>query len=113
VSTPLDLRAGRRPDGRPVLAARGEIDMTNLAAFRSALASLVAAPPANGTAGVTRDPLAVVDLSAVEYLDSGAINVLFVHADRLHLVCNPVLLPALRISGLTELASVEPAGPPS
>nr|WP_274535237.1 SpoIIE family protein phosphatase [Pseudofrankia asymbiotica] len=49
----------------------------------------------------------VVDLTAVDYLDSGAINALFVHAEHLHLICNPILLPALRISGLTELATVE------
>lgn len=70
--------------------------MTNLPEFRAALAAAV----------VEATPV-VVDLTAVDYLDSGAINALFVHAEHLHLVCNPVLLPALRISGLTELATVE------
>ncbi|MBL7497389.1 STAS domain-containing protein [Frankia sp. CNm7] len=96
MSTPLTLRTIHHPDGRPVLSARGEIDMSNLPEFRAALA-----------AAVTGSGPIVVDLTAVDYLDSGAINALFVHAEHLHLICNRVLLPALRISGLTELATVE------
>jgi hypothetical protein len=50
-----------------------------------------------------------VDLGAVDYLDSGAINALFAHAGRIAVVVNPVLLPVLNVSGLTELVPVEPA----
>lgn len=100
MSTPLTLHTGRAPDGRPVLTARGEIDMANLTTFRAAL-----------EAAVTEASPVVVDLTAVDYLDSGAINTLFVHAEQLHLICNRTLLPALRISGLTELATVETADP--
>jgi anti-anti-sigma regulatory factor len=52
-----------------------------------------------------------VDLSGVEYLDSGGINVLFAHANDIHLMANPLLIPVLKISGLTDVASVESAGP--
>ena len=52
-----------------------------------------------------------VDLSGVEYLDSGGINVLFAHADDIHVIANPILMPVLKISGLTDVASVESAGP--
>ena len=60
----------------------------------------------------TRGPI-TVDLSAVKYLDSAGINVLFEHADQvdgLHLIVHPLLIRVLTISGLTEIANVE-AGP--
>ena len=50
-----------------------------------------------------------VDLTGVEYLDSGAINALFGHAASLRLIANPILMPVLQISGLTDVATVEPA----
>lgn len=100
MSTPLTLRTGHDPAGRPVLTARGEIDMANLSTFRAALEG-----------AVTQASLVVVDLTAVDYLDSGAINALFVHAEHLHLICNRTLLPALRISGLTELTTIETPDP--
>ncbi len=49
----------------------------------------------------------VLDLSGVDYLDSVAISALFTHADDLHLVVNPLLVQALTITGLTELAPVD------
>ncbi|ORB85056.1 anti-anti-sigma factor [Mycobacterium kansasii] len=102
MTTPLTLSTERRNDGRPVLIAVGEIDMSNVDAFAKALREAL------GSA----DRL-TVDLSAVEYLDSKAINALYVHADHLHLVATPRMMPVLEISGLTELVSVEPAEPPS
>jgi anti-anti-sigma regulatory factor len=33
-----------------------------------------------------------VDLSAVEYLDSGAINALFARADHINLIAHPLLM---------------------
>jgi anti-anti-sigma factor len=95
MTTPLTLDTGRDADGRPVLTAHGEIDLTNCTAFASALAAAVA----------EGSPV-VVDLTEVEYLDSGAINALFTHAEHLRLIVRPVLLPALRICGLTTVASV-------
>jgi hypothetical protein len=44
----------------------------------------------------------------LEYLDSAAINALFDHADRTRLVVNPILMPVLRVSGLTSMTAVEP-----
>ena len=66
MATPLQLSTHRRDDGRLVLAAVGELDLSNIEVFSSALRD--AAAGADGT------PLRV-DLTAVEYLDSGAINV--------------------------------------
>lgn len=55
MTTPLTLSTERRGDGRPVLIAVGEIDMSNVDAFASALREAVGAG----------DTL-TVDLSAVE-----------------------------------------------
>ncbi|MFE6195992.1 STAS domain-containing protein [Streptomyces sp. NPDC057838] len=92
MTTPLTLTTGRRPDGTPRLTVSGEIDMSNAAALAEALDA------ASG-------PL-VVDLTAVEYLDSAALSVLFAHADRLELTVTPLLEPVLAVSGLTGLATV-------
>ncbi|PRC58646.1 anti-anti-sigma factor, partial [Mycobacterium sp. ITM-2017-0098] len=62
------------------------------------------------TAGIDGSPLHV-DLSAIDYLDSGAINVLFDHADSIDVLVNPILLPVLTVSGLTDVASVRAASP--
>jgi hypothetical protein len=51
-----------------------------------------------------------VDLTGVEYLDSGAINALFGHAFGMRLIANPTLMPVLTISGLADVANVELAG---
>ena len=45
-----------------------------------------------------------VDLSGVEYLDSGGINVLFAHAGGIHLIANPILMPVLKISTAAQTA---------
>ena len=63
------------------------------------------------SAAARADATLTVDLSGVEYLDSGGLNVLFAHADRIHIIANPVLMPVLKISGLTDVASVEAASP--
>ncbi len=99
MTTPLTLHTDRHADSRPLLTAHGEIDMTNVESFRAAL-----------TAAVAEGGPVVVDLTGVVYLDSGAINALFAHAEDLHLICSPLLLPALRICGLTELATIETPG---
>lgn len=100
MGTPLDLRTERRPDGTTVLAAIGELDMSNVAVFGDAVAAARAAVD-----GATL----LVDLGGVDYLDSGAINILFEHAEAIELVVNPILLPVLTVSGLAGVTAVRPA----
>ena len=104
MTTPLSLDTRRTDDGASVLIAAGEIDLSNVGRFSSALDAAVAEVP--GTVRVT------VDLSAVDYLDSGAISVLFHRSERVRVIANPVLIPVLDISGLASLAPVQPAGEP-
>ncbi|ORB73046.1 STAS domain-containing protein [Mycobacterium scrofulaceum] len=99
--TLLTLDTARRDDGELMLVAAGEIDLSNIDHFVQALTS------ASGQAG-GGGPL-TVDLSGVEYLDSAAINALFTHANHIHLIAHPILMPILTISGLTELVAVDPA----
>jgi anti-anti-sigma factor len=94
--TPLNINTEDRGDGTRVLTATGEIDLSNVEEFSGALS-------AAGTDGA----MLIVDLSGVLYLDSGAINVLFANAGRIRLIANPVLMPVLRISGLTDVTPVE------
>ncbi len=98
MATPLSIDTTERGDGTLVLTASGEIDLSNIEDFSGALSA----------ADIDGARL-IVDLSAVHYLDSGAINVLFANAGRMRVIANPVLMPVLRISGLTEVASVEPS----
>ena len=80
--TSLRLNTTRCNDGRLVLSAAGEIDLSNIDAFSQALST--ASAEAAGSGGTL-----TVDLSAVEYLDSAAINALFVSADHIHLIAHP------------------------
>jgi anti-anti-sigma factor len=102
--TSLTLDTARRADGKLVLAAAGEIDLSNVDAFNQALTS---ATSELGNGGETL----TVDLSAVEYLDSAAVNVLFARADRIDLIAHPLLMSIFTISGLAELVDIEPARP--
>jgi anti-anti-sigma factor len=99
----LSLKTRERDDGTLVLVAAGEIDLSNINSFAEALSA--AAGRGEGTV--------TVDLSGVGYLDSGGLSVLFAHADRIHVIANPVLMPVLKISGLSDMASVESASPPA
>ncbi|WP_101255909.1 STAS domain-containing protein [Streptomyces barkulensis] len=94
MTTLLTLTDQRRPDGTPVLVAEGEIDMSNVGEFRAAV---------DRAAGGGR---LVVDLTAVDYLDSAGLAALFAHADRLELIAPPLLDPVLTVSGLADLATV-------
>lgn len=100
MTTSLTIDVDRRDGRPPVLVATGEIDLSNVAVFAHALDDAIA-----GSGGDT----VTVDLGAVDYMDSGGINVLFTFADRIRLIVKPLLMPVLTISGLTELASVETA----
>lgn len=98
--TPLRLTTDSREDGSLVVRATGELDLSNVQVFSEALASARES---------SSDHQLRVDLSGIDYLDSGAISVLFDHADAIALVVNPILMPVLSISGLTEVAAVQPA----
>lgn len=104
MSTLLTLDTARSDDGKLVLIAAGEIDLSNIDSFTQALTSAITETASSG------GPL-TVDLSAVDYLDSAAINVLFPHAERIHLIAHPLLVRVFAISGLSELATIEPAPP--
>ncbi|MDT0392051.1 MULTISPECIES: STAS domain-containing protein [Streptomyces] len=96
MTTPLTLTTGRRADGTPRLSVSGEIDMSNASALAEALDT--------GAGHV------VVDLTAVEYLDSAGLSVLFARAERLELIVTPLLEPVLAVSGLADLATVHSLG---
>jgi anti-anti-sigma factor len=102
--TTLTLDTARSNDGKPVLIAAGEIDLSNIDTFTQALTAAVTETAKSGGT-------LTVDLSAVEYLDSAAINALFPHAEHIHIIAHPLLIRVFAISGLTELAAIEPASP--
>jgi anti-sigma B factor antagonist len=98
VTTPLELSVRQDGDGTAVISAVGEVDMSNVAEFRTALAQ----------AGAGDGRFVVVDLSGVDYLDSAGLTVLLPHAPRIKIIATPVLAPVLTISGLAEVTSVVP-----
>ena len=102
--TSLNLDTARCNDGKLVLIAAGEIDLSNVDAFNQALTTAV--DEGAGSGGKL-----TVDLSAVEYLDSSAINALAAHADHINLIAHPLLMAVLTISGRSELVTIEPAPP--
>lgn len=99
MTTPLSLDTRRRDDGTFAVVATGEIDLSNVGRFSEALNDAIA--------GAVDSSPVTVDLSAVEYLDSGAISVLFDRSGRVRVIANPILIPVLNISGLADLVSVE------
>ncbi|MGD1109967.1 MAG: STAS domain-containing protein [Mycobacterium sp.] len=104
MSTSLTLDTAHRNDGKLILIAAGEIDLSNIEAFDHALSTAT-------TEAVSTGVTLTVDLSAVEYLDSAAINALFRRADHIDLIAHPALMPVLAISGLSELVTIESAPP--
>ena len=92
-----------RGNGKVVLIAAGEIDLSNIDTFSQALTTAISEAGSGETL--------TVDLRDVEYLDSAAINVLFPHAEQLHLIVHPLLTRVFTISGLDELTTIEPAQP--
>ena len=102
MSTLLTLDTARGDDGKLVLTASGEIDLSNIDTFTHALDTAIDETADN-------DGKLTVDLGTVKYLDSAAINVLFSHADQIQLIVHPFLIRIFAITGLTELTSVEPA----
>lgn len=100
MATPLSVGTRVRDDGAAVLTVTGEIDLSNIDMFQTAIAD--AMTPASHDGGVL-----TVDLTGVEYLDSAAIDVLFGYADRIRVIVNAILMPVLKISGLINVTSVE------
>lgn len=99
----LEVTSHREGDAI-TLSAVGELDLSTIARFESALLDAVAATPAGRWT--------TVDLRAVEYLDSSAINVLFANADRIiRVLVNPLLMRGLTISGLDQLTEIQAASP--
>ncbi|MFI5734916.1 STAS domain-containing protein [Kribbella sp. NPDC051587] len=92
--TGLELDATLRADGTTVLTAVGEIDATNADRFSSAIATAAAAGAV------------IVDLTAVQYLDSAGLVPLFANADQVELVIPPLLEPVITVSGLGTLTTV-------
>jgi anti-sigma B factor antagonist len=88
---------GRGADGAVVLAATGEIDMSNAETFSAALTA--------ARREIT-DGTLVVDLTGVEYLDSAGLAALFPHVDHMQLVVTPLLAPLLTIVGLDDVTTV-------
>ncbi|MEU4235963.1 STAS domain-containing protein [Actinoplanes sp. NPDC026619] len=97
MTTAVTFTTGPGPDGGAVLAASGEIDMSNADAFAAALTE--AREGADG-------PL-VVDLTRVEYLDSAGLAALFPHIEHVSLLASPLLAPLLRIAGLADLTTIQ------
>ncbi len=102
--TPLTLDIARRDDGKPVLTALGEIDLSNIDTFADALRAAVTEAASSGET-------LTVDLSAVEYLDSAAISALFPHAKHIQVIANPLLIGVFELSRLSEVTYIEPAPP--
>lgn len=103
MATPLTLDTQRIDGGAVVVTAAGEIDLSNVDRFTAGL---------NGAAQTAGAARVTVDLSAVRYVDSAAINALFTLADlqeHVTLIVHPLLMRVLDISGLTQLATVQAA----
>ncbi|MBX7450411.1 STAS domain-containing protein [Mycolicibacterium sp. 3033] len=105
MATPLQVNTDRRDDGTTVVTAAGELDLSNIAEFSEVIGAAVRA----GRDATDATPVRV-DLTRIEYLDSGAINVLFDHADAIDVLVNPILMSVLTISGLDKVTNV--AAPP-
>ena len=98
MTSPLKLTTRHGDDGKTVLIAFGEIDMSNAADFRDAL----------GKAG-TDDAGFIVDLTAVNYLDSAGLTALLPYAARIKIIATTMLAPVLSVSGLDSITTVVPA----
>ncbi len=107
MSTPLDLSTHQRADGSWVMTASGEIDMSNAGAFAESIAQARAKAEEEGKGSL------VIDLRAVEYLDTAGLTTLFANARGIELIASPLIAPVLTISGLSDLVTVRglPGGP--
>jgi anti-anti-sigma factor len=95
MTTALQITTGHAADGTPQLAAAGEIDLDNAGYFSERLA-----------AALTPGHSLLVDLTAVQYLDSAALAVLFAQADHIRVRISPINESLFSVSGLGELTEV-------
>ena len=100
MTTPLTLDTTRGDDGQIALIAAGEIDQSNIDDFSGALTTATTEAAGSGET-------LTVDLSAVEYLDSAAINALYASTEHIKLIVNPLLTRILTVSGISELTTIE------
>ena len=98
MSTPLDLSTYQRADGTWVMTVAGEIDMTNAGLFQESLAQARAKPEG--------ESVLLVDLRAVEYLDTAGLTSLFASAPGIEVIASPLIAPVLTFSGLADLVTV-------
>jgi anti-sigma B factor antagonist len=88
--------------GVPVLAVVGELDMSNAAALKTAIAS----------SGGEQSGRLVFDLSGLRFIDSAGIAVLLEAAERVDSVSVRDPAPAVRrvieVTGLTDVLPLEP-----
>lgn len=97
----MTVTTGRDDHGGVELSAVGELDLSTIGRFESALQAALAESGPGRTM--------TLDLRGVEYLDSAAINVLFAHAEQISLVrVHPLVLRGLTISGLDQVVEVQP-----
>ena len=94
----LDQQAG--PQGEVVIVCRGDIDISNVSRFRAALLDAPASSPV------------VVDLNAVDYIDSAGVAALFERAKKgtLQVVAGPdcPVRRVLEVVALDQLATIVP-----
>ena len=103
MSTPLTFTRSRGADGGRVLAVAGEIDLSNSGELAAAVEAEF-----DGAGGSV-----LLDLTAVDYLDSAGLSILLLHAERIEILATPLIAPVLTISGLPTLTTVrglEPVG---
>jgi anti-sigma B factor antagonist len=93
------IHHGDGAQGSPVVTLEGEIDLHTAGQLDDAL-----------HAASERHERITVDLSAVQYLDSAAVRVLFLHAARLKLVLvvpqDSIVYPVVSVCGLGRVATV-------
>lgn len=100
MTTPLTMNTTRSDHGHMALVAKGEIDQSNIEEFSRELASATTAAAGSGET-------LIVDLRAVEYLDSAAINALYANTEHIKLIANPLVTRILTVSGISELTTIE------
>lgn len=103
MTTPITVTVSMH-DAVPVARVRGELDLSNVAQVRTAIASSV----------TNTTPALVVDLSDLTYMDSRGVHLLFELTERLTqtqqqmLVVVPAASPIRRLIAITHLDQVAP-----
>lgn len=105
LSQNLSVTTGRDPDGTPVIALAGELDLTGMPDAERAFAALPA--PAVGT---TVD--VVVDMTELHFMDSAGLTVLLLALKRGQALRlrrpSSIIRRLIAATGLVELLPIEP-----